>query len=915
MQIYKSFESIVMTKNVKIVFVFITCFWCLSLKAGDVLSLRQANAYKKEGEIAFHQKDFISSISKLELAASAYKHFGKLIDYLSCSEMICLSCEKIGQYDKAISVKEEQMEIHSTGISNQDSNYSMHLGSLAHLYNLKGDYNKAIDLAKKALALKKNIYGEESDEYVTALNNIAYYYSCLGNYDVATSYMKDAESIIKKTKGTESKEYATFLNYMASVYYRFEIYEWALELETKCVEILSHFSTADDYYVSLQNLALYKYRADHKNISESISLTERALNIQKERGKSNTPFYGIGLCNIMSYYVEISQYKKAEKYGLEALELYKSLYGNYHPDITTLLLNFSALYVNSGQTPKAVECISETTEGYYRQTLNAFKNLTRDERTYYWLRYGPWCLHQLPHYALKLNNDEVTCDTYDATLFSKGLLLNSEKEIFEIIKESKDTSLISDYLGMQRLNNEINYLSQHPQNTSTIILDSLKSLVVERERHLLEKSSAYGDFTRNLNIRWQNVQAKLGNKDVAIEFLSLPYYENGLYIALLLKKNWKCPKLIQLVFNDSIESQEYSCLSNYIWQPLLQDLEDVKNIYFAPSGKLHSFPIESFPMPNDTILISEKYNLFRLSSTGELAIENHNLTGINAVLYGGLIYDTDIAELESDSKKYRQSIDGGEITRSILDETSINRIREGLRGLDELPGTKKEVEQIGKIIRNTPLNHILVDDYVGNEGTEISFKSLSGKKKRMIHIATHGFYLGNDTSMMLDNLSMAATAIGHEMNDVRSVEDITLSRSGLCFAGADNKLQGETIPEGLDDGILTAQEISTLDFRGLDMVTLSACQTAQGDIMSDGVFGLQRGFKKAGAQSILMSLWKVDDEATCLLMTEFYRNWITQKMTKHDALEAAKQTVRSHKEKGWDDPKYWAAFILLDGLD
>ena len=81
------------------------------------------------------------------------------------------------------------------------------------------------------------------------------------------------------------------------------------------------------------------------------------------------------------------------------------------------------------------------------------------------------------------------------------------------------------------------------------------------------------------------------------------------------------------------------------------------------------------------------------------------------------------------------------------------------------------------------------------------------------------------------------------------------------------------------------------------------------------VFGLQRGFKKAGAQSILMSLWRVDDEATSLLMTEFYRHWIGEAKPKHDALEMAKLTVRSHKEKGWDAPKYWAAFILLDGLD
>ena len=133
------------------------------------------------------------------------------------------------------------------------------------------------------------------------------------------------------------------------------------------------------------------------------------------------------------------------------------------------------------------------------------------------------------------------------------------------------------------------------------------------------------------------------------------------------------------------------------------------------------------------------------------------------------------------------------------------------------------------------------------------------------------------------------------------------------MAGAQNYLNGDDIPEGADDGILTSKEISTLDLRGLDLVTLSACETGLGDITSDGVFGLQRGFKKAGANTILMSLWKVDDEATSKLMIEFYSNWIGKKMTKHDALEAAKKTVR--ETKGWEDPKFWAPFILLDGLD
>ena len=146
-------------------------------------------------------------------------------------------------------------------------------------------------------------------------------------------------------------------------------------------------------------------------------------------------------------------------------------------------------------------------------------------------------------------------------------------------------------------------------------------------------------------------------------------------------------------------------------------------------------------------------------------------------------------------------------------------------------------------------------------------------------------------------------------------EKSALLRSGLFFAGAENIIFGDPVPDGIDDGVLLAQEISNTDLSGLDLVVLSACQTAQGHTTSEGVFGLQRGFKMAGANSILMSLWKVDDAATCFLMTEFYKNWVREGKTKHDAFEAAKQTVRSHTEKGWDDPKYWAAFILLDGLD
>ena len=105
-----------------------------------------------------------------------------------------------------------------------------------------------------------------------------------------------------------------------------------------------------------------------------------------------------------------------------------------------------------------------------------------------------------------------------------------------------------------------------------------------------------------------------------------------------------------------------------------------------------------------------------------------------------------------------------------------------------------------------------------------------------------------------------------------------------------------------------------MDFSNLDLVVLSACQTALGDIDYDGVYGLQRGFKKAGANTIIMSLDKVDDEATKILMVEFYRNLMSGK-SKYQSLKDAQMYLRKVDNGKYDNPKYWASFIMLDGIN
>lgn len=254
-----------------------------------------------------------------------------------------------------------------------------------------------------------------------------------------------------------------------------------------------------------------------------------------------------------------------------------------------------------------------------------------------------------------------------------------------------------------------------------------------------------------------------------------------------------------------------------------------------------------------------------------------------AVLYGGLKYDADTTALVVENKKYTDIPRDLNIQHTFYPD-SLN-LRDGAK---YLPATKIEAEQIKQALENTRLQPAL---YMDLRGTEESFKALSGKNISMLHIATHGFYWTETEARQTKDLDFLMMG---DNNQSRYVEDKALTRSGLLLSGANIALKGNPLPEGLEDGILTAKELAGLDLRGLDLVVLSACQTGLGEITGDGVFGLQRGFKKAGANTLLMSLWKVDDNATQLLMTQFYKNLLAGK-SKFESLREAQKYVRDYE--------------------
>ena len=189
----------------------------------------------------------------------------------------------------------------------------------------------------------------------------------------------------------------------------------------------------------------------------------------------------------------------------------------------------------------------------------------------------------------------------------------------------------------------------------------------------------------------------------------------------------------------------------------------------------------------------------------------------------------------------------------------------------------------------------------GYAATEETFKQL-GKNEpspRILHVATHGFFFPDPAS--------SNPAKGGE--PAFKVSDNPMIRSGLILAGANHAWKTGLPLANLEDGILTAYEISQLDLRHTDLVVLSACETGLGQIAgNEGVYGLQRAFKIAGAKNLVMSLWQVPDYQTQELMTIFYQKMLLENMPVQVALQAAQEEMRQRNY----EPYYWAGFVLIE---
>ena len=480
---------------------------------------------------------------------------------------------------------------------------------------------------------------------------------------------------------------------------------------------------------------------------------------------------------------------------------------------------------------------------------------------------------------------------YDAALLGKQLYLNSQKELEEFIRLHGDPRTQEKMAALHQAREQLDHAAD------TEAADSLSLRVAQLERQVISDSQRSGDFTQGLTCHWQDVRDRLAADEAAVEFISVGFIPDTLYAALLITPHCDYPRAIALPEKRALADSLQSPRATYhaLWEPILNEVGQARTLYFSPSGLLHQSPIE-YATDDEGRLLSEKLRLYRLSSTRQLTKRPKRKGGrLSALLYGGINYNKEPIDHRSVAS----------LSRGASTESDTEDLRGALKTFTYLPGTLEEVQEIDTILRSQEVNTQLLTD---DKATEQSFKRLSGQSPDIIHVATHGFYIG-----AYQRKKQPFNIFVNSGNT--SAEDLALSRSGLLFSGASSIFRQSKTRKGVEDGVLTARELSRLDLSNTHLAVLSACETATGQVSGDGVFGLQRGFKKAGVGTLLMTLWRVDDTATQLLLTRFYHHLFVEGLSVYDALVRAQQHLRTTQGGRYADRRYWAAFILMDGED
>ena len=770
-------------------------------------------------------------------------------------------------------------------------------------YNQKGNEAKGLGqygIAEQWYLRGKNIAERADAKNISANKHLSYsnlrnLYAAIGRYDDALQYARKA---VEEFQAHTPMGDATYnMPYMALA----DIYRLMSDKENCYRSLDKIFKTASRIVDSKELYHLYTTRGRchfaFKNYQSALNDYKKADELLATKYPQTDGDRISLLALIGGVEHQLGNYAESEQYYRKYAEYTKALYGEKsqeHINAQIYLANAEGFAENVTYGCNDYTAAVLQLKALMKQRI---PYMSSTEREGLWNPLSSLFTMMTP-YALEAKQTQTafTKNCYDALVMSKSFLLESERSMYDVIKRMGTSEDMHNYTTLASMKNQVKAWEKNYNANADSIL-SVSRKISRLENLLTNRCKEYSDGTDFMDVDYDAVKHALGQNEVLIDFTDYISQTQGRkYAAYIINKVQDYPQLKSLFTERQIDSlgivrpdmfydKDYAHdVLQLLWEPLKTNIPVGTTIYYVPSQLLFQISLESLPLADGTLL-GNHYNFVRLSSARELVkmkSKSNSNKANTAVLYGGLQYNLETTAMAEESKKYNLSnllALRGEIAR-------------GDSVFHDLQGTKEEILKIEDLLKR---NKWQVSSYMGKNGTEESFLNMHGKSPKLLHLATHGFYYTPNRAENVDYLKGYTDA---------------MSLSGLVLSGGNAAWLGKPLPKGVLGGILSANDIARLDLSNTDMVVLSACQTGQGKATSEGLYGLQRAFKKAGVGTIVMSLWSVSDKTTSEFMTIFYERLADKNnaWNKRKAFEEAKEIIR----KKHPDPFHWAAFVMLD---
>jgi len=814
------------------------------------------------------------------------------------------------------------------------------LNNLGHLFMKMGDYVRAEEYLLEGLKIRRICLSPDDPRLAYSINRVAMLYYYENRLTDAEPLFAEALELSRAAGNPEWQlSYIGYMGNLAALYIEKGDYVKAESLCLKGLDMMDTLALPTNLLRSqfLKNLGLTYRGMNRLKDAARCHLEDEAVSL--EFYGPHHPEYLRSVYNLANIYRDLWKLEAADSLYRKLLAAREQLLGQHHPDVANTLYSMCRLKLCQGEYRTGLSLAKPCFNIRSSNFSEVAKVLSENDA----LRY----CNQMRASGMLYLSSFMLLDSFDSSTFTeaadiyftiKGTVSDEIFQRHELVVSETDSLIQWKAAQYKEIRAELanRYVKGTGRLDSTNYrrqLDSLSLLADQLELELAKQCADFRPPEAGGYVETSDLVSALPPKTCLVEFLrttiTAPDYRQSYeaYLALV-ADNERLRDILVLGPADKIDSiaalyrkhmakvaaqdhlptradlEEYDSISRelyrVVWQPFEFHLSGHEMIIIAPDGALNLVSFAGLIDPHGRYLTETTTIHYLVTGRDLIRLKQMTPLSNGLLALGDPDYDATPAErIVASAHAYHQT------QRRQGQPVSVSRgIRLGCGSISDItvPPLEGSRWEIDEIVKNWPVKSAgPVVTLLDSDASEDNLKR-EATGKRVVHLATHGFHIKSECHK--DEMDAELIV------DTERIVENPLLYSGLFLAGGNLHGQGCDSAD-IEDGILTAEEVSALNLRGTQLVVLSACESGLGDVqLGEGVYGLRRAFQLAGARTVVSALWPVSDKTTAEMMSQLYAE--SEKPLPKRIRDMQLAQIKKLRSGGFSDHPYnWAAFIAL----